>query len=342
MRLIAHGPMAAEVSKAGGIGFIGSGNDQSKLHEQLSDAQSLLSSCPPSQIIRGANDTLPIGVGFLNWGADLDVALPLLKKYRPAAVWLFAPHTIDTLVQWTRETRKATDNASKVWIQVCSVAEALDVARTCEPDVLVIQGVDAGGHGLHQGCSICALLPEAIDALQNAVQNREVKSMPTILAAGGVMEGRGLAAALALGAEGVVMGTRYLVADEAEIRQGYKDEVIRATDGGQTTVRTSVYDQLRRTTEWPKQYGGRSVTNQSYHDAINGMPLEENMRLYNEAAEMGDKGWGPQGRMTTYAGTAVGLVTRLQSAKNITKEVRAEARAVIKNLSDVMSSTGNL
>jgi nitronate monooxygenase len=160
----------------------------------------------------------------------------------------------------------------------------------------------------------------------------ELRSIPTIIAAGGIMDGRGITAALALGAEGVCMGTRFLAAHETVISRGYRDEVLRATDGGQTTVRSSVYDKLRGTTEWPTEYGGRGVINQSYHDAIGGVGWERNTELYQEAVKMGDEGWGVQGRMTTYAGTGVGLVRKEQGAVQIVEEVRMESVNVLRRL----------
>ena len=213
------------------------------------------------------------------------------------------------LAEWTEKTREVTDNATKVWIQIGGAAEAVSVCRACNPDVLVVQGTDAGGHGLNHGASVTSLLPEVCDSLYERVTLGELSEMPILLAAGGIADGRGVAATLVLGTEGVVMGTKYLASEEAEILQGYKNDVLQTVDGGQTTVRCSVYDTLRGTTDWPEQYGGRGVINQSYHDALNGIPREENKRLYAEAVRMGDKGWGGvQGNRMTYAGTAVGLV----------------------------------
>jgi nitronate monooxygenase len=266
-------------------------------------------------------------VGFLNWGADLDVSLEQLKIYRPAAVWFFAPRTIDSLVEWTRKTKEITEGATKIWVQIGSVSEATQVCELCKPDVLVVQGADAGGHGLNNGAGLTCLIPEVIDSLEALVGSGKLEHVPSIIATGGISEGRGVAAALILGADGVTMGTRYLVAHEAEIDNGYKAEIIRATNGGQSTIRSSVYDTLRGTTDWPEGYGGRGVVNRSYHDAIAGVPWDENRKLYNEAVKMGDKGWGEDGRMTTYAGTGVGLVNKLQSAKEITEEVRNDAKS---------------
>jgi nitronate monooxygenase len=271
-------------------------------------------------------------VGFLNWGADLDHSLELLELYRPAAAWFFASRTLDSLVQWTRKTREVTEGATKIWIQVGSVSEASQVCEACAPDVLVVQGSDAGGHGLNKGAGLTCLIPEVIDALEALAVSGKVKQVPSIIAAGGIAEGRGVAAALVLGADGVTMGTRYLVAHEAEIADGYKAEIIRAADGGQCTARSSVYDTLRNFTEWPERYGGRGIVNKSYHDAMAGMPWDENKKLYNEAVKTGDKGWGENGRMTTYAGSNVGLVKKLQSAKEITEEVRNGAKSRLKCL----------
>lgn len=328
MRLITLSKLAVEVSKAGGLGFIGSGNDQSNLDILLEDAKRLLQ----DTALPSANGTLPVGVGFLNWGADLSAALPSIQKYKPAAVWLFAPRSIDNLVEWTRRTRQVTSNATRVWIQICCVEEAINVAKACKPDVLVVQGNDAGGHGLNHGASIISLLPEVSTAVAKLVDTGELEQeeAPILIGTGGIVDGRGVAAALALGAEGVCMGTRYLASDEAEIAVGYQNEVLRACDGGQFTVRTSVYDTLRGTTDWPEHYGARGVINQSYHDAMARMDWDENKRKYAEAIKAGDSGWGVDGRMTTYAGTAVGLVTQIQPAKVITEEVRSEALEVLR------------
>jgi nitronate monooxygenase len=146
------------------------------------------------------------------------------------------------------------------------------------------------------------------------------------------MGGRGVAAALALGAQGVVMGTRYLACPEANIAKGYQDAVLHASDGGVNTARGKLYDSLRGTTDWPAHYGGRSVLNESWHDAAKGMSLEENKRRHDEALTTGDEGWGEKARLTTYAGTGVGLVKSVKSAADITQEVREDAVRIIKRI----------
>ncbi|KAF2499848.1 oxidoreductase 2-nitropropane dioxygenase [Lophium mytilinum] len=323
MRLISLAPLAVEASRAGGIGFIGSGTDTSNLEHILQHAQSLLSAHP---IPNSPTTTLPIGIGFINWGASLPIALPLIARFKPAAVWFFAPSSLTSLVEWTTATRAASP-ATKIWIQIGSVAAALEVTTACRPDVLVVQGTDAGGHGLVKGAGIVSLLPEVADALANLGAEA-----PLLVAAGGIAEARGAAAALALGADGVVIGTRMLASPEANIAAGYKREVVRARDGGQTTVRTKVYDMVRGTTGWGKDYDGRAVVNRSFVDAGNGMWEEENKRLYEAEIEKGDDGWGVEGRMTTYAGAAVGLVTEIKGAADIVEEVREGTVRVLEGL----------
>ena len=329
MRQIALAPLAAAVSRAGGLGFIAAGNDLSDLFNQLKHAKTLLTDTPIQSATPGI---LPIGVGFINWGADLDTAIDAFTRYVPAAVWLFAPKENADLEEWSRRIREATAGKTKIWIQIGTVEDALDVAKLCRPDVLVVQGADAGGHGLERGAGIVSLLPEVHDALHAAGMG-EI----SLVAAGGIVEGRGVAASLALGAEGVVMGTRFLASEEVQIAKGYQDDVIRSSDGGISTVRSKVYDTLRGITEWPGRYGGRGIINKSFLDAKNGEVTDENKKLYEEALKKGDQGWGQHGRLTAYAGTGVGLVTRVMSAREIIEEVRNDLRRVQARV----SSTGS-
>lgn len=336
MRLIALAPLAVQVSAAGGLGFIGAGNDASNLSSLLEDAKALQAD---DQRLSQVKDILPVGVGFLCWAGDklLNEALPVLEKYRPAAVWLFAPRSTQDLVKWTEAVRRSTDGKTKIWIQVGTVENAVGVTKACNPDVIVVQGSDAGGHGLHHAAGLISLLPEVSDAIDpHLTRDAEGNRRPLLVAAGGIMDGRGAAAALALGAAGATLGTRYLASPEANIAKGYRDAVVRAADGGQATARTKLYDQLRGTTDWPVEYGGRGVLNKSWSDAEKGMQFEENKRLHDEAMARGDEGWGDKARLTTYAGTGVGLVKEVKSAAAITKEVREAARDVLKQIASAM------
>jgi len=189
---------------------------------------------------------------------------------------------------------------------------------------LVIQGSDAGGHGLAQSGSIISLLPECADAL-----NKEGLGHIPLIAAGGIIDGRGVAAAITLGAGGICIGTRFLSSPEALISKGYQEAVINAKDGGVSTGRTRLYDKLRGTPGWPEKYNARGVLNHSFWDNEKGMGNNENTKRYEEAVKMGDAGWGDRGRMTTYAGTGVGLINNVQPAGEIVAEVSRQARELL-------------
>ncbi|KAF7896501.1 hypothetical protein EAF00_006515 [Botryotinia globosa] len=206
-----------------------------------------------------------------------------------------------------------------IWLQVGTVKEALDVVDTARPDVLVIQGSDAGGHGLARSASIISLLPEVADALEDRIS--EMNSIP-LLAAGGIMDGRGVAAAMCLGATGAVMDTRFLAAEEAGISQGWQWELLKAVDGGVSTGKSTLCDRLKTTVGWPTQYDGRALLNKGHEDEKAGMSDEENVRLYKEELKYGDKAWGSHGRMVAYSGTGAGLIKSVMPAEKIIEETR--------------------
>lgn len=318
MRPISFAPLAVAVSRAGGLGFLAGGVDLVTLERSLENAVESLSKFP---IPGSSADLLPIGVGFINWGVDLDMAISIIQKFLPSAVWFFAPRTNHDLIKWTERTREVTSARTEVWIQIGSVADAVEVAQSCHPDVLVVQGSDAGGHGISRGAGIISLLPEVADAL-----SKEGLGNIRLLAAGGIVEGRAVSASLALGADGVVLGTRFLASEEATLTKGNQGDVIRSKDGGISTVRTRVYDTLRGTKGWPENYNARGIINQSYLDAKDEIVTDENKRLYAEALEKGDQGWGEHGRLAAYAGTGVGLINEVLSARDILEEVRLDVK----------------
>lgn len=94
-----------------------------------------------------------------------------------------------------------------------------------------------------------------------------------------------------------------------------------------------LYNHLRGTIGWPEQYSPRGIVNQSFHDHQAGVEFEELKKRHDEAVHSGDKGWGPEGRLATYAGAAVGLIHDVQDAEAIVKNVQGEAKEIITNLS---------
>ena len=315
MMKITMARLAIATSSAGGFGYLAAGYDLSNLSSDLAEATSLAKGTG----LQLHDGMLPIGVGFQNWGSDLQLALNAIKEYPVAAVWFFAAKQLGDLVPWAEKIREATANKTKVWVQIGTVAEAVEVAKSVKPDVIVVQGADSGGHGLAQRASLITLLPEVADALAEAGVH-----VP-LIAAGGIVDGRNTAAALTLGAHGVALGTRFLACEEASIMKGYQNEVLRVGDGGSSTVSSKVYDVVRGIKGWPSAYNGRGVANQTYRDAVHGMDDAENEAKYKEEMKKGDAGWGENGRMTTYVGTGVGLVKRIMSAADIVSSVQDEA-----------------
>lgn len=318
MKAISGPALAVAISQAGGIGFIGPGNKPQDLAPALTHAAELVSKSRAFSEDSAKN--LPIGIGIQTWAGDLEVTKKILKAHKVAVavVWFFAPrHGQEELNDWIRGVREVSPE-SEIWVQVASVKDAVAAAMGRERvDVLVIQGSDAGGHSLTQGAGIVALLPEVADALEESGAG----GVP-LIAAGGISDSRGVAAALALGASGSALGTRFLASKEAIINPGYQAHVIDASDGGQSTVRTQLYNHLRGTMDWPEAFDARGLVNQSWRDHVEGVVFEENKERYIEAMGKGPDGWGKEGRMATYAGNGVGLVNQVKSAGDIVEELR--------------------
>ncbi|KAG9190414.1 nitronate monooxygenase [Alternaria panax] len=317
----AGGKLASAVTLAGGLGMIGGLFNMEDVKKELRIAAEAFKAISDLSTLR----TLPVGLGFLPFVLKLEDVLSVFEDFKPAVVWLFVPKSLDDHAEWVSAIRKASPE-SKIWIQLGSVAAALHVAKVARPDVLCLQGADAGGHGFEKGASIVSLLPEASDALAAA----GFSHIP-LVASGGIADGRGIAAALALGAEGVVMGTRFLASKEVNVHHVYQAAVLEAQDGGQVTTRSKLFDQLRGPNIWPELYDGRGLVAQSHKDFANGISLEEIQRLHNEAAAGEDKGFktGLQGRAAIWAGTGVGLVKEVNSAEDIVQKVRQEAKDIL-------------
>ncbi|KAF2251402.1 inosine monophosphate dehydrogenase [Trematosphaeria pertusa] len=319
----AGGALASAVSLSGGVGMIGCLFSLDDVRKELNiAAKNFKASSNPSI---SSSRTLPLGVGFLTFVLNLKDVLPVVEEFKPAIVWLFAAKELDDYKVWAAEIRKASPE-SNIWIQVGNVSAAVHIARTASPDVLCLQGADAGGHGFEKGCGIISLLPESADALV-----KEGLGQIPLVAAGGIVDGRGVAAALALGAQGVVMGTRFLASEQITIHPAYQSAVLEASDGGQVTKRSKLFDELRGPNMWPAAYDGRSLVVQSYKDHLGGMSIEEIQKLHNEAVKEDDNGFKPglKGRAAIWAGTGVGMVKEVESARDIVEGVRRDAMEIL-------------
>lgn len=95
---------------------------------------------------------------------------------------------------------------------------------------------------------------------------------------------------------------------------------------GISTVRTTIYDKARDIHGWPEGYYGRGLVNYTYLDSLSGLSEIKNRELYHEELNRGDLGYGPKGRLTTSAGTGVGLISEIHSAGGIAKSMHEGAQ----------------
>ena len=330
MRVFSGPALAVAVSRAGGLGFIGPGAKTQDTTDDLEKASSLIREARASSTafstIPAKGSPLPIGVGYQVWADDADVALAAIEKHNPCAAWLYAPRQgPKEFDDWSSRIRRVSPE-TQIWIQIGTLKEAKQLLHNSEkPDVVVVQGAESGGHGrAKDGLGLITLFPEIADAM--------VGSDIPLFAAGGIADGRGVAAALCLGASGVVMGTRFLAAREARISKGYQNEVVRASDGAVSTTRTLLYNHLRGTYGWPEEYSPRTIINRSFVEKEEGKSFEELKALHDEASKAGDGGWGLEGRLATYAGASVGLIHDVKDAEDIVRGIRDDALERIQTL----------
>ncbi|OZJ05889.1 hypothetical protein BZG36_00899 [Bifiguratus adelaidae] len=322
MAYAAGGALAAEVSKAGGLGFIGCGYTDASWGKREIDV-----ACKSFQLSASATSTtlLPIGIGYITWYLTehpelLEEHLEYTKQTPLAAFW-FAYGDCRRFMAMVRDKSPQ----SKIVVQVNTVKEASDAADQ-GADAIVVQGHEAGGHGPVLNSSTIILVPEVVSMLQSRYPNRSIP----VLAAGGIANGRGLLAALALGASGVVMGTRFMAAEESVYHINAKKAVVEAKDGGTTTMRTEMLDTLRRS-NWPQGYNGRVLRNAITDAMERGESLRALQKLYDDAKASNDaKG------LAIFAGSNVGLVNEILPAGQIIANTMREANQAYHNLSDML------
>jgi nitronate monooxygenase len=199
---------------------------------------------------------------------------------------------------------KIRRSGAKLICQVQSLAIARQ-ALEAQPDVLVAQGTEAGGHGGER--SLFALLPAV----------RDLAADKPILAAGGIADRRGFEAALALGAAGVLVGTRFSASNEALTAPPAKKRIVEAS--GDATVRTTVFDVVRNF-DW-RGITGRALRNR-FTDTWHG---REHELVANRDAEVA-KYWKAVERQDfdtalIFAGEAVDLIDSVLPAAEIVRRI---------------------
>jgi nitronate monooxygenase len=292
---IAAADLAAAISEAGGFGLIGAmttgGTDW--LREQIHRVRE--------------RTKKPFGVGFISSFPGLDELVQVALEERVTAV----SHSFADPTPYVVPAHMA---GVKVIAQVQTVAQAVTAANA-GVDVLVAQGTEAGGHTGHSGTLplVAAVLDVAGDI--------------PVLAAGGIADGRGLAAVLVLGAEGVWMGTRFYASKEAGAGNWEKERMVQASTDD--TVLTKVYD-LTLGFPFPPTIGDRVLRNDftaEWHGRDDEVVAQREELRSQVIVAMKE---GNARIAAVRGGNAVGLIHEIEAAGDIVRQVVAEAEHILR------------
>ena len=288
MAWVAEHHLAAAVSEAGGLGLIGGAN-------------------APAEVVRN----------------EIREARKLTSKPFGVNVMLMSPHAEDIAKVVVEEGIKVVTTGAgspekymKMWkeagIVVIPVVASVALARRmerCGADAVVAEGTESGGH-IGEATTM-TLVPQVVNAVDIPV-----------IAAGGIADGRGLAAALMLGAKAVQIGTRFVVANESIVHENYKDRVIAAKDiDSAVTGRSHGHPVRSLRNAMTREYTKLEAEGKSFEE------LEYlTLGTLRKAVMEGDVVNG-----TVMAGQIAGLINKKQSAKEIIDEIISEATNLLKN-----------
>ena len=290
MAWVAEHNLAAAVSEAGGLGLIGGANAPGEVvREEIRKARELTDK--------------PFGVNVMLMSPFADDVAKVVVEEGTKVVTTGAGNPGKYMEMWK--------NAG---IKVIPVGASVALARMMEKggaDAVVAEGTESGGHIGDQ--TTMSLVPQVADAV----------SIP-VIAAGGIADGRGIAAAFMLGAEAVQMGTRFVVAKESIVHQNYKDRIIKAKDIDSAVTGRSHGHPIR------------SLRNQMTREYLKmeqeGRPFEEleylTMGTLRKAVMEGDVMHG-----TVMAGQIAGMVKKEQTCKEMISEMTAEAEKLLSGTS---------
>jgi NAD(P)H-dependent flavin oxidoreductase YrpB (nitropropane dioxygenase family) len=297
--------LAVAVSNAGALGSLGVG---------------LLPPPAITQIVAGirAGTPGPFHVNFITAFTD-QPRIDAVCEAAPAAVSF----------HWGHPGRAWIDQLHAAGIRVFEQVGTVEAAKLAVDDgidVVVAQGLEAGGHN-YAALPTFALVPLVVDAVAPAL----------VLAAGGIADGRGLAAALMLGADGAWIGTRLVATDESAAHDGYKDRLVAA--GATDTVRTSLFGpetpdfnpmrvlRNRIVDEWPSRPPITADRPIIGHTVLGGESVE--LRRFTNLVPMRDATTGDLEEMPLLAGQGVGLIDAVKSAESVIADITAQAVATL-------------
>ncbi|HTY34072.1 nitronate monooxygenase [Mycobacterium sp.] len=293
---VSGGRLAAAVTSAGGLGLIGGGyGDKDWLELEFDRAR-------PTRV----------GCGFITWSLSrtpelLDAAL----ARQPATIML----SFGELQPFAGRIRAAGVPLTAQVQNLDHARQALDAGA----EIIVAQGGEAGGHGM-TARSTFTLVPDVVDLVA------ELAPRTIVVAAGGIADGRGLAAALALGADGALVGTGFWATPEASVSPRAQQRALLAS--GDETVRTRVYDVVRRL-DWPAEYTVRALGN-SFLDSWHGNEHELSAAL-PDAVNAFENATAAEDFDTAaiIIGEAVGRIRQVRPAAEVVADMVAEANEIL-------------
>jgi len=301
MAFVTGGTLAAAVSRAGGLGIVGGGYAGTLGGEP--DLETELARAKPGKF----------GVGFISWALERSPGM-LTKALRHSPFCVFL--SFGDPSPFAAEIREAGA------VLICQVQflSQIDTALKAGAAAIAVQGTEAGGHGASR--STLPFVPEAADYL------RQRSPETLLLAAGGIADGRGLAAALMLGADGVVVGTRFWASDEALTPRLHTEKAIGAS--GDATIRTRALDAVRGV-PWPKEYSFRFLKNKLADEWVDreAEALREFGSLSAKYAQARDQ--NNLDVVAVVCGEAVGLLRDRPSAASVVKSMAAQAADLLRN-----------
>lgn len=326
---VSGGWLAAETVRAGAMGFVAAGH-ATNLHDLDLEVELFRNHAPI-----GA----PLGIGFISHssckGGDFTTLETVLERHRPQYVQFFAPAIVTSPDAKQTNIHVAQAYGAQVLVQVGSIAEAKE-ALVAGVDAIIAQGSEAGGHGLRR-----TLGNGTFSLAARIVQLAKDYDIP-VLAAGGMVDGHSLAAALALGCDGIVLGTRLWASQEALGKMEHK--VLLTSKEADDCTRTTVVDQIQNSyssTPWPYPYDSVGVLKNTLVDKWDGKTREEleaAMEIvavqYQQAQKDGDTELGH-----VYAGEGVGGIASVEGAYDIIQKINMEAMAIVNSLPKLLQDS---
>ena len=289
MAWVAEHHLAAAVSEAGGLGLIGAANAPAEwVREQIRAAKNLTEQ--------------PFGVNIM-----------LMSPYADEVAQVVAEEGVKVVTTGAGSPEKYMELWKQSGIRVIPVVASVALAKRmerCGADAVVAEGCESGGHVGES--TTMALVPQVVDAVKIPV-----------IAAGGIADGRGIAAAFMLGAKAVQMGTRFIATKEAQVHESYKNQVLRAKD-----IDTRV---TGRSTGHPVRALRNEMTKRYLELEQEGAPFEELEQLtlggLRRAVVEGDVRMG-----SMMAGQCAGLVREILPCSELVPQLMQEAKACMKGI----------